>query len=186
MTTATTTRAPGLSAVHHIAFTVPDLDEAVVFFTEVLGAETAYRTGPIATPDSDWMHRHLGVHPRSTAHIAMLRLGPTLNLELFEYTGPGRRERMPGNSDWGGHHLAFWTDDFDACIRHLAATPGVRVLGEPEQVGEGPIRGTRWVYFTTPWGQHLELVHAPDHQPYQDHTDVRLYQPQAPHEGRGT
>ncbi|MFI9307382.1 VOC family protein [Streptomyces triculaminicus] len=179
---------PGVRAVHHIAFTVPDLDEAVAFFTDVLGAETAYRTGPISDPDpdGDWMRRQLGVDPRATAHIAMLRLGPTLNLELFQYSGPGRRRQMPRNSDWGGHHLALWTDDFDAGVRHLTATPGVRMLGEPQQVGEGPIRGTRWVYFTTPWGQHLELVHAPDHQPYQDHTPVRLYQPQAPHEGRGS
>ena len=182
---ATTSPTPGLRAVHHIAFTVPDLGEAVAFFTEVLGAEEAYRTGPIAA-DDDWMHRQLGVDPRATVPIAMLRFGPTLNLELFEYTGPGRRERMPRNSDVGGHHLALWTDDFDASVRHLTATPGVRMLGEPEEVGEGPIRGTRWVYLTTPWGLHFELVHAPDHQPYQDHTAVRLYQPGAPHEGRGT
>ncbi|MFK8912646.1 VOC family protein [Streptomyces sp. YS-3] len=180
-----TSRVPGLRAVHHIAFTVPRLDEAVAFFTGVLGAEEAYRTGPIAAAD-DWMRRQLGVDPRATVHIAMLRLGPALNVELFEYTGPGRHRRMPRNSDVGGHHLALWTDDFDASVRRLAATPGVRMLGEPQEVGEGPIRGTRWVYLTTPWGLHLELVHAPRHQPYEEHTAVRLYRPEPPHEGRGT
>ncbi|GHF67282.1 glyoxalase [Streptomyces mashuensis] len=192
MTTPATTPAPaparpgvpGVRAVHHVAFTVPDLDEAVAFFTGVLGAETAYRTGPVADPDphGDWMRRQLGVHPRSTAHIAMLRLGPTLNLELFEYSGPDRRRRMPGNSDWGGHHLALWTDDFDASVRRLTAVPGVRMLGEPQQVNEGPIRGTRWVYLATPWGLHLELVHAPDGLPYEQHTAVRLFRPAAPPE----
>ncbi|MEV4433129.1 VOC family protein [Streptomyces sp. NPDC049555] len=188
--TATTARTrrpgvPGVRGVHHVAFTVPDLDEAVAFFTGVLGAETAYRTGPIGDPGGDWMHRQLGVHRRCTVHIAMLRLGPTLNIELFAYSGPGRRRRMPGNSDVGGHHLALWTDDFDASVRHLTAAPGVRMLGEPQRVDEGPIRGTRWVYLTTPWGLHLELVHAPDDLPYRRQTGVRLFQPPAPDDGRG-
>ena len=40
------TRIPGLTRVDHIGVTVPDLDEAHVFFTEVLGAEYLYRLGP--------------------------------------------------------------------------------------------------------------------------------------------
>ncbi|KUJ41300.1 glyoxalase [Streptomyces albus subsp. albus] len=170
-------RVPGTTAVHHIAYTVPELDAAVTFFTEVLGAELAYRTGPIADPDGHWMARQLGVHPRATVEIAMLRLGPVTNVELFQYTGPGRRERMPGNSDWGGHHLALWTEDFDASVAHLARQPGVRMLGEPQTVTEGPIAGTRWVYLTTPWGLHLELVQAPEEPPYHRDTAVRLFQP---------
>ena len=170
-------RVPGATAVHHVAYTVPDLDQAVAFFTGVLGARLAYRTGPIADPDGDWMVRQLGVDRRATAHIAMLRLGPVTNVELFQYTGPGRRRRMPRNSDWGGHHLALWTEDFDASAAHLLGYPGVRMRGEPQTVKEGPIAGTRWVYLTTPWGLHLELVQGPEHVPYQDDTAVRLFQP---------
>ncbi|MDT3399399.1 VOC family protein [Streptomyces sp. B1866] len=178
-------RVPGATAVHHVAYTVPDLDEAVAFFTGVMGARLAYRTGPVSDPDGDWMARQLGVHPRARARIAMLRLGPVTNVELFQYTGPGRRRRMPRNSDWGGHHLALWTDDFDASVAHLLRQPGVRMRGTPQTVRDGPIAGTRWVYVTTPWGLHLELVHAPARLPYHDDTAVRLFQP-APSTPGGT
>ncbi|QGV82136.1 VOC family protein [Streptomyces ficellus] len=168
---------PGVTAVHHVAYTVPDLDEAIGFFTGVLGARLAYRTGPVADPGGRWMTRQLGVHADAVAHIAMLRLGPVTNVELFEYTAPDQRRVYPRNSDWGGHHLALWTDDFDASLRHLTAHDGVRALGEPQTVGDGPIAGTRFVYLATPPGLHLELVHAPGRLPYHDGTAVRLFTP---------
>ncbi|MYW19485.1 hypothetical protein GT039_28875, partial [Streptomyces sp. SID2955] len=91
------TSIPTASNVDHHAFTVPDLDEAVRFFTEVLGAQELYRIGPVQD-DGDWMRRQLAVHPRASAHIAMLRLADT-NIELFEYTAPGQRTELPRNSD---------------------------------------------------------------------------------------
>ncbi|RST19261.1 VOC family protein [Streptomyces sp. WAC05374] len=168
---------PGVTAVHHVAYTVPDLDEAVGFLTRALGAELAYRTGPIADPGGRWMARQLGVHPDAVAHIAMLRLGAVTNIELFEYTAPDQRRTHPRNSDWGGHHLALWTDDFDASLRHLTAHHGVRPLGEPQTVGEGPIAGTRFIYLATPLGLHIELVQSPARLPYHDTTAVRLFDP---------
>ncbi|GAA1938583.1 VOC family protein [Kitasatospora viridis] len=143
---------------HHIGYTVPDLEQAVRFFTDALGAEVAYRTGPFNDPDGDWMIRQLGVHPRSELRIAQLRLGGGLQLELFEYDAPDQRRALPRNSDWGGQHLALLAEDVDAEAARLAAYPGVRVLGGVDTVGEGPIKGTRWVYLTTPFGMYLELI----------------------------
>ncbi|MGF1427160.1 VOC family protein [Kitasatospora sp. LaBMicrA B282] len=166
--------------VHHVAYTVPDLEAAIAFFTDALGAELAYTTGPLSDR-GDWMTRHLGVHPRAVVHLAMLRLGPTLNLELFEYQVPDQRKALPMNSDWGGHHLALWVEDpaeLASEVRRLAAYPGVRVLGGVDTVTSGPIKGTRWVYLTTPWGMQLELVHAPARQPFHEDTPVRLFEPE--------
>ncbi|MCX4766565.1 VOC family protein [Streptomyces sp. NBC_01275] len=177
--TAPTLRVPGATAVHHIAYTVPDLDQAVNFFTDVLGAELAYRTGPVADPGGLWMSRQLGVHPDAVARIAMLRLGPVTNVELFEYAAPGQRRVYPRNSDWGGHHLALGTTDLDASLRHLTSYEGVVALGEPQKVDDGPIAGTRFVYVRTPFGLHLELAEVPDHLPFHYETPVRLYTPVA-------
>ncbi|MFF7636128.1 VOC family protein [Kitasatospora sp. NPDC008050] len=168
---------------HHVAYTVPDLDAAIAFFTEALGAELAYRTGPLSDP-GDWMTRQLGVHPRAVVQLAMLRLGPTLNLELFAYQVPDQRKALPMNSDWGGHHLAFWADDLDGALRRLAGYPGVRVLGEVDTVAEGPIKGARWIYLTTPWGMQLELFNSPAEMPFQQQTRVRLFSPGRPQEPR--
>ncbi|MEV5886361.1 nitroreductase/quinone reductase family protein [Streptomyces sp. NPDC052020] len=168
---------PGARAVHHIAYTVPDLEQAVSFFVDVLGAELAYRLGPVEDPEGDWMTRKLGVHPRASAHIAMLRLGPVTNLELFEYTAPDQDRGRPRNSDWGGHHFALYVDDVDKAADYLREVPGVTILGEPETITEGPIAGDRWVYFTTPWGLHMELINMPEGMPYEETTSTRLYHP---------
>ncbi|WP_424213233.1 VOC family protein [Streptomyces sp. BI20] len=171
---------PGARAVHHIAYTVPDLDEAVTFFTEAIGAEVAYRLGPVEDPDGEWMTRKLAVHPRASAKIAMLRLGAALNLELFEYTAPDQDRRRPLNSDWGGHHFALFVDDVDKAVEYLRAYPGVTILGEPETIEDGPIAGDRWVYFTTPWGLSMELINMPEDMPYARETSVRVYRPESP------
>lgn len=175
---------PGARAVHHVAYTVPDLDQAVRFFVEVIGAELVYRLGPVEDPDGDWMTRKLGVDPKASTNIAMLRLGPVTNLELFEYTAPDQRRELPRNSDWGGHHLAVHVDDVDAAVAYLREQPGVTVLGEPETIEDGPIAGDRWVYFTTPWGMQMELINLPPGAPFELETEARLYTPGVPWRNR--
>ncbi|MFL5355925.1 VOC family protein [Archangium sp.] len=168
---------PGARNIHHIAYTVPNLDQAVDFFINVIGAELLYRIGPVEDATGDWMTRQLNVHPRASTHIAMLRLGPVTNLELFEYTAPGQRQELPRNSDWGGHHLAIHVDDVDAAVEYLRSVPGVKVLGEPQTITEGPIAGDRWVYFVTPWGMQMEVLNMPRGMPYEKDTDARLFGP---------
>ncbi|MFF7635349.1 VOC family protein [Kitasatospora sp. NPDC008050] len=171
------TGIPGARSVHHIAYTVPDLAQAVDFFVDVIGAELAYRLDAVQDQEGDWMTRKLGVDPRASTNIAMLRLGPTTNLELFEYTAPEQARRLPRNSDVGGHHFAIYVDDVDKAADYLRQQPGVTMLGEPETITDGPIAGDRWVYFTTPWGMSMELINMPEEMPYQDTTRTRLYHP---------
>jgi catechol 2,3-dioxygenase-like lactoylglutathione lyase family enzyme len=171
---------PGATAVHHVAYTVPDLEQAVEFFAEVIGAELVYVLGPVQDSEGDWMTRQLGVAADASAHIAMLRLGPVTNLELFEYTAPDQRQSIPRNSDWGGHHLAIYVTDVDAAVAYLRSQPGVRILGEPQTNSDGPIAGDRWVYFLTPWGMQMELIHLPAGTPYERETQARLYLPDQP------
>jgi len=168
---------PGATNVDHIAYTVPDLDQAVAFFTEVVGAELIYREGPVQDPHGDMMSRQLGVHPRAVAHIAMLRLGPVTNLELFEYEAPDQSRVLPANSDWGGHHLAIHVTDLDAAVRYLRGRPGVQLLGTAQTIPDGPIAGNRWIYFRTPWGMQMELVQAATGLPYESTTHARRYGP---------
>ncbi|MBB4967316.1 VOC family protein [Saccharothrix violaceirubra] len=175
---------PGAQAVHHFACTVPDLDQAVDFFVDVVGAELAYRLGPVHDPGGDWMARKLGVDAAAVAHIAMLRLGPVTNLELFEYSARDQRKALPRNSDWGGHHLAIHVADVDVAAAYLREQPGVTVFGDPETLTDGPIAGDRWVYFTTPWGMQLELINLPAGLPFERDTPARLYAPDAPWRNR--
>ncbi|WP_251075664.1 VOC family protein [Streptomyces sp. ISL-12] len=168
---------PTARSVDHFAFTVPDLDEAVGFFTDVLGGELIYRLDGVSG-DDDWMAVHLDVDPRASTDIAMLRLGPTSNIELFQYTVPEQNTVPPRNNDVGGHHLGFQVDDVDAAVAYLRRQPGVRVLGEPQTMPEGaPNEGDRWVYFLTPWGMQLEVHSVPAAMPYEKETDGRRFGP---------
>lgn len=69
---------PGLRGVEHIGITVPNLEEATRFLVSVPGCEVVYDSGPFKLTDSDWMTRHLNVHPRAEIRkIRFLRCGPS-------------------------------------------------------------------------------------------------------------
>jgi catechol 2,3-dioxygenase-like lactoylglutathione lyase family enzyme len=167
---------PGLRGMEHIGFTVPNLEEAVRFFVDVMGCEAFYQLGPFSS-DGDWMATHLNVHPRSVMRkLQFLRCGHGSNFEIFEYEAPDQNRHQPKNSDIGGHHLAFYVDDIQAAIAYLEKN-GVKVLGDPTIRAEGPSSGQTWVYFLTPWGMQLELVSFPHGKGYEQTTTRRLWSP---------
>ncbi len=170
---------PGLRGTDHIGFTVPDLDQAVDFFVQVIGCEAFYELGPFEF-DDDWMERQLNVHPRTVMRrLKFLRCKHGSNFEIFEYESPDQNKTQPKNSDIGGHHLAFYVDDMDAAIAYLKAND-VRILGEPVVRDQGPSAGQTWLYFLSPWGMQLELVSYPGGKGYEKDTPGRLWHPARP------
>ncbi|MBE7213247.1 MAG: VOC family protein [Gluconacetobacter diazotrophicus] len=170
---------PGARDVDHVGLTVPDLDQAVKFFVDVLGADLLWTDGPTSDPHGDSMAKKLGVDPRASMRLAMLRLGPNLNVELLEYHAPDQNIRMPLNSDVDVPHLAFYVDDVEVASKYLEEH-GCYLLGGPNVTPEGnPRAGQVMRYAVTPWRFTIELVHRPDHMPYEKDTDARLYGPAA-------
>jgi glyoxylase I family protein len=143
-----------------VGFTVPDLDQAHRFLTEVLGCSYLYSLGPYRSDDSDWMGQHLGVHPRAVMEqLHFYRCGDQAVFEVFQYAAPDQQRDQPRNSDVGGHHVALYVDDLDRAVDYLRSCD-VEVLGEPTS-SSGPSQGQRWVYFRSPWGMQFELVSYP-------------------------
>jgi len=103
------------------------------------------------------------------------------NFEIFEYEAPDQNTEQPKNSDIGGHHLAFYVDDFDAAVAYLAEK-GVRLLGKPTVRTVGPNAGQTWIYFLSPWGMQFELVSFPNGKGYEKDTPLRLWHPAKPSE----
>ncbi len=140
----------------HVAYTVPDLDQAIDFFTRHFGATLVFRDGPFEGPG---MKERLNVDPAASCTLAMLRLGNTTNLELFEYHASVQAETGPRNSDIGGHHMGFYVDDIDAARSYLTTVDGVELLAGPNGVADdAPVAGQRWFYFLSPWGMQLEVT----------------------------
>ena len=172
------TGIPGLRGTEHIGFTVPDLDQAERFFVDVIGCERIYSLGPFSS-DDDWMAEHLGVHPRTVMReLRFFRCKSGPNFEVFQYGPADEAAPQPRNSDIGGHHLAFYVDDFDAALEYLKSKK-VSILGEPT-LSKSHSEGQKWVYFTSPWGMQFELVSFPAGKAYEKSATTILWHPAKP------
>jgi len=178
-----TSGIPGLRGTEHIGFTVPNLDEATRFFVDVIGCEFVYSLGPFAHPDPDdeWMLTNMGVHPDTVMReLRFFRCGFGPNFEIFEFDAANGQAPEPRNSDIGGHHLAFYVDDFDAALDYLRGK-GVEIMGQPTASSSHSL-GQRWVYFRSPWGMQFELVSYPNGKAYERDAAVKLWHPARPAE----
>lgn len=160
---------PGFSYVDYVALTVPDLDAAVVFYTDLLGGIELYRLGPFdaselpRTPDGrDWTEAHLNV-PGARVMMAMLHISDHLRLKLFRYDEPANaRTEPPRNCDVGAQHIAFKVQDIAVATAYLKRK-NLRVMAGPIELREGPAKALRVQYFLDPWGNQLELVEYGKH-----------------------
>lgn len=157
---------PGLTRLDHVGFTVPDLEQAHSWLTEVVGCEYMYTLGPFQHCD-DWMSVHLDVAADTVMReLRFYRCGGAAVFEVFQYEATHQNTEQPRNSDVGGHHVALYVEDLDTAVNYLQGR-GVRVLGDPT-LSRGPSEGQRWVYFLSPWGMQFELVSYPHGRAY-DH-----------------
>ncbi|EGL65729.1 glyoxalase/bleomycin resistance protein/dioxygenase [Agrobacterium sp. ATCC 31749] len=167
---------PGLRGLDHIGITVPDLDAAINFLSEVLGCIVVYRAPAFGDQTGTFMKDQLNVHPRATVRgVAFLRCGH-MNLEIFEFQSSDQALDLPKNSDVGGHHIAFYVDDIETAAEHLKKYD-VKMLGKPIVERDGPDLGVIWQYFLAPWGLQMELISYPDGKGYELETSDRLWNP---------
>ena len=138
---------PTAITIDHYGYVVPDVEQAVEFFTRVLGFELVSLDEPLAFPD-DRLARWYHVHPRASARFAFVRYGRA-TIELTEWHTPDQNPAVPSNSDLGGRHFAIAVSDVDAAMAYLQAQPGVTVFEKS---------AWNFAYFTTPWGMTLQVV----------------------------
>jgi catechol 2,3-dioxygenase-like lactoylglutathione lyase family enzyme len=168
---------PGLVGIDHVGITVPDIDQAVAWFQDVLGCSAPLTFGPFSDPTGTFMQDLLGVHPRAVIEqITMVRCGSSANIELFEYDAPDQVQVFPKNSDWAGHHIAFYVTDIAAAVADLQAKGVEKLLG-PLPVTEGPAAGQSINYFRTPWGTYIELISYPEGMAYERDPGRPLWSP---------
>lgn len=165
---------PGAHNVDHTGVIVPNLDEAIKFCVEVLGADLLWTVGPYKDPKNN--PSRFDVNPETSSRVAMLRLGPNINLELKEAKFRGQKTAMPHNADLGSPHLAFWVDDLDVASDYLKSK-GVRLLEGPFAPAGEPKLGEKIRYFQTPFGMYMEILHRPSPLNYEKQTSARLYGP---------
>jgi catechol 2,3-dioxygenase-like lactoylglutathione lyase family enzyme len=167
----------GLVGMDHVGITVPNIGESVAWFENVMGCVAPLTFGPFSDPTGTFMQDLLDVHPRAVVEqITMVRCGRSANIELFEYTAPDQRTTFPKNSDWAGHHIAFYVTDIDAAVSYMVSKGARKFLG-PLPVTEGPAAGQSINYFRTPFGKYIELISYPNGMAYERDASRPLWSP---------
>ncbi|MER8949997.1 VOC family protein [Mesorhizobium sp. M0959] len=178
--TAYASSIPGMRGHDHTGVTVPDMEQAVDFFTEVVGCKKAMSFGPFADDKGTFMQDLLGVDPKAVIEeITLVRCGHGSNIELFKYTAPDQKDLRPRNSDIGGFHIAFYVDDIAAAKAYLDGK-GVKTRMGPLPVTEGPAAGQTILYFQAPWGLQLEAISYPNGMAYEKDAETVLWSPKKP------
>jgi len=171
---------PGMRGHDHTGVTVPDMDQAVHFFVDVLGCKKAMSFGPFSDSKGTFMKDALDVNPRAViTQITMVRCGYGSNIELFSYQSPDQKVVQPKNSDVGGYHIALYVDDIRAADKYLRSK-GVWTLFGPVPVTQGPAAGQAIVYFKAPWGLQMEAISYPNGMAYEKDADTILWSPKDP------
>ncbi|TDQ08225.1 VOC family protein [Pedobacter metabolipauper] len=155
----------GVIGVDHIGINVPDMNQAVNFFTDVFGFSAVTTLGPIPL-DATWKKNNRMQSGTGAVTIKMVKAGTGANIELFEYKDNNGSKQFPGGDDLGASHIAFYTDDIKQSVTFLKSK-GVQFFGEPFLMPSGDTEGETWVYFLTPWGAKMELVSYPNGKGYE-------------------
>jgi len=132
-----TSAALPLSRIHHVAIICSDYERSKRFYTQTLGLRVIRET---------WRGER-------RSWKLDLEVGEYGQIELFSFPEAPPRPSYPEAR--GLRHLAFATDDLDACVSSLTAA-GVAV--EPVRLDEPT--GKRFVFFSDPDGLPLELYEA--------------------------
>ncbi|NRO95735.1 VOC family protein [Paraburkholderia sp. NMBU_R16] len=132
-----TSAAPPLSRIHHVAIICSDYERSKRFYAQTLGLRVIRET---------W-------RAERRSWKLDLAVGEHGQIELFSFPDAPPRPSYPEAR--GLRHLAFATDDLDACVSSLTAA-GVAV--EPVRLDE--LTGKRFVFFSDPDGLPLELYEA--------------------------
>ena len=133
--------------IHHIAIGVPDFEQALTFYTEVLGFEQV--EGAQFSGKNDAVEAAIGLTEPS-AKMAMLR-GGNAHIELWEYTQPPPKDLRSRPCDYGYPHFALEVTDIVAEHQRLCAS-GMTFVGPPVEFGDSAA-----VYGNDPFGNVIEI-----------------------------
>jgi len=140
-----------ITAVHHVSFTVSDMEQSLDFYRGALGFEVL-NDRTVEGPFAETVTTLKGVRMR-IIHLS----GYGQGLELIQYLSAAGQPEAPRTCDTGSAHLCYVVDDIEVEIARLGEL-GVRFLSEVMTVEGGPNAGNRMVYFLDPDGIPMEFT----------------------------
>ncbi|MED4268447.1 VOC family protein [Priestia megaterium] len=166
--------------IDHIGVTVPEIEEATVFFKKAFDAKIAYdnkklEDESLAGPD---VEKTLGVKKGTkVVHMRILSFENSASIELFKFANTDQRPPSIA-SDYGVQHFAFYMDDIkEAANRFVEA--GGELLNDPGELLGDVEEGTgHFVYGRAPWGMLIELIsYTPNELDYPEESEAKRFTP---------
>ncbi|MEW4369448.1 VOC family protein [Paenibacillus kandeliae] len=165
----------------HIGITVPDIEQATLFFEQAFEARFVYDN--IGTGDSpqegSGIEHKLGLPAGSkVVRIRMLRIGNSAGIELFQFAHVDQ-QRPALASDYGLQHAGFYVDDIHAAAARFQEAGG-ELLSDPSLLSGSIESGENnsFVYGRTPWGMVIELISYPSGIQYPKDSEAHRFTPE--------
>ena len=147
-----------ITGVHHLSFSVTNLERTVEFYTKILGVKlqsrgpNRYDTLGTALFGTKW-----GINQRhADIELAVMNVGNT-RVEFIQYKDPKAQPYHKNPSIAGSAHLAFKVDNIEEMRKKLEEA-GVEFHSPINSFMEGGKVEWKWCYFRDPDGIVLELV----------------------------
>lgn len=157
---------PTATNVDHVEVVVPNLNQAILFYVDVLGCDLVYRPSFTGTSSSAGSTNTSGIPPAPTAPTAMLRCGPVTNIQISE-----TNSKDPNS--YGG--FSIYVGDIGRAVKYLRAKR-VEFVEDPMTYTNEYVAQKKAI-FLTPWKSRMELLTYSRPQPYEKTTTARTYGP---------
>ncbi len=144
-----------ITGIHHVSYTVSDIEKAREFFVQKLQLKAT----PVSHVSGERFERMVGF-PELQMKISNVTLPDNSTVELVEYLSPRGRRIDLSTCNTGVAHLAFLVDDIQKTYLELSGR-GVQFVSPPLRVRDGALEGWGMSYFRGPDGITLELMEPP-------------------------
>ena len=140
-----------ITGVHHVSFTVSDMERSLEFYRDLLGFEVL----DDRTVEGNFAETVTGLEGVRMRIIHLSGYGQ--GLELIQYLCASGQPQAPRTCDTGSAHLCYVGDDIQSEVSRLQER-GVRFLSSVMRVEGGPNAGNSMVYFLDPDGIPMEFT----------------------------
>jgi catechol 2,3-dioxygenase-like lactoylglutathione lyase family enzyme len=149
-------------AFSHVGATVPDLEAAIAWYQDVLGAYLLVGPLEVLEDGSPLGNAAATIYGEGFTRFrfAHLAFADAVGLELFTFDVPRTEQREDGFEFWktGINHFSLTSPDLRGVAQRIAAAGG-RVRAEPVVIDAE--KGYEIVYCQDPWGTVVEVCSHP-------------------------
>jgi catechol 2,3-dioxygenase-like lactoylglutathione lyase family enzyme len=159
---------PLVKSFLHVCITVPDLDEALKFYRDLLGFKSVFetRTDKADGPLLGFADEEIGIYAHHVLTVGA-QPGQATEINLIEFTKP---KTIVGEGPYrqmnhvGITRLALLVEDVGKAFERIQPYKGVEIVCAPKDIiirEPGLTLVTRWFSFKDPYGVFIAMTQPP-------------------------